>query len=170
VPYSAQLNPPLWETGHVAWFQDYWIARSRQRELGIACDPDHERLAGRLPKPMRFTTPAASPTSRAGRLPLPALARRATTLARAWTRRWRLLADADETDDALYFYRLSLFHEDMHAEAAIYMAQALDIALPAGLMRALGPAAETRPAHRAQPWIARLRRRRLCLRQRTAGP
>jgi hypothetical protein len=36
VPDSPQLNPPRWEVGHVAWFQDYWIARNRQRERGIA--------------------------------------------------------------------------------------------------------------------------------------
>jgi hypothetical protein len=69
VPYSVQLNPPLWETGHVAWFQDWWIARSRQRERGIACDPDHLGPRGAWRMPMRFTTPAASPTSRAGPCP-----------------------------------------------------------------------------------------------------
>ncbi len=63
------------------------------------------------------------------------------------------MADADETDDALYFYRLSLFHEDMHAEAAIYMAQALDIALPAGLMPAPSAARPNRALRiAAQPW------------------
>ena len=44
-----------------------------------------------------------------------------------------LLADAPETDDELYFYRLALFHEDMHGEAGVYMAQALDIPLPNSL-------------------------------------
>ena len=43
VPYSTQLNPPLWEAGHVGWFQDYWIARSNQRHLGVQADPEHER-------------------------------------------------------------------------------------------------------------------------------
>src|SRR3954464_1170417 len=44
VPYRTTLNPPLWEWGHVAWFQEWWIARNRQRSLGTRCDPDHERL------------------------------------------------------------------------------------------------------------------------------
>src|SRR4051794_31938400 len=43
VPYRATLNPPLWEWGHVGWFQEYWIGRNRQRPSGPACDPDHER-------------------------------------------------------------------------------------------------------------------------------
>ncbi len=50
VPYSTQLNPPLWEAGHVGWFQDYWIARSNQRRLGVQADPEHERPSGRLPQ------------------------------------------------------------------------------------------------------------------------
>ena len=33
-------------------FYDVWLARSLQRSRGIACDPDHERLPGRLPGPM----------------------------------------------------------------------------------------------------------------------
>ena len=36
-------------------------------------------------------------------------------------------ADADSDDAALYFFRLALLHEDMHHEAALYMAQALGI-------------------------------------------
>src|SRR6185295_2102953 len=43
VPYRATVNPPLWEWGHVAWFQEWWIARNRQRALGTRCDPEHER-------------------------------------------------------------------------------------------------------------------------------
>ena len=39
-----------------------------------------------------------------------------------------LLADAPEDDTGLYFFRLALFHEDMHAEAAVYMAQTLGVA------------------------------------------
>ena len=35
VPYSTQLNPPCWEVGHIAWFQDYWISRNQQRARGV---------------------------------------------------------------------------------------------------------------------------------------
>ena len=48
IPYSEQLNPPRWEAGHIAWFQDYWITRNGQRALGCAADPEHERPPGRL--------------------------------------------------------------------------------------------------------------------------
>src|SRR5688572_32872911 len=43
VPYEPSLNPPLWELGHVGWFQEYWIGRNRERGCGIACDPAHAR-------------------------------------------------------------------------------------------------------------------------------
>ncbi len=153
VPYSVQLNPPLWEVGHVAWFQDYWIARSRQRESGIVCDPDHQRPEGRLAgADARYNSSRVAHATRWA-LPLPSLGATRDYLAASLEETLTLLVVADHSDDALYFYRLALFHEDMHAEAATYMAQALAIALPAGLMPTpLAP----RPNHAlritAQPW------------------
>src|SRR6476661_10290448 len=43
VPRDPGLNPPRWELGHIAWFQEWWCARNRQRDLGARADPDHER-------------------------------------------------------------------------------------------------------------------------------
>ncbi|MEY3215646.1 MAG: Iron(II)-dependent oxidoreductase EgtB, partial [Pseudomonadota bacterium] len=31
VPPSPGMNPPLWEWGHIAWFQEWWTVRNRQR-------------------------------------------------------------------------------------------------------------------------------------------
>src|SRR5881392_2874181 len=50
VPYRPTLNPPLWEWGHVAWFQEWWIARNAQRSRGVACDPDHARVPSCMPE------------------------------------------------------------------------------------------------------------------------
>jgi formylglycine-generating enzyme required for sulfatase activity len=66
-------------------------------------------------------------------LPLPGLAATRAYLAGSLTETLGLLAGEAETAAALYFYRLALFHEDMHAEAATWMAQALGIPLPAPL-------------------------------------
>ena len=33
------LNLPLWELGHVGWFEEFWIARNSGRARGVACDP-----------------------------------------------------------------------------------------------------------------------------------
>jgi gamma-glutamyl hercynylcysteine S-oxide synthase len=47
----------------------------------------------------------------------------------------KLAAEESGTDEALYFYRLALFHEDMHAEAAIYSAKFLGVPIPEALLR-----------------------------------
>jgi EgtB-related family protein len=134
VPYSPQLNPPRWEAGHVGWFQDYWIARNRQRGRGIACDPDHERPTGRMAEAdARYNSSKVGHTTR-WQLELPDLVGTRDYLEAVLADTLALLAEAPETDEGLYFYRLVLFHEDMHGEAGIYMAQALDIPIPGQLL------------------------------------
>lgn len=145
VPCSPQLNPPLWEVGHVGWFQEYWIARNGQRALGIRCDADHARPAGRLPQADALYNSSRVAHATRWTLPLPDLAATRRYLADGLAETLELLAATPETDDALYFFRLALFHEDMHGEAGTYMAQALDIPLPVAL---LAPA-QALPAHGA---------------------
>ena len=48
LPYQSDLNPPVWELGHVAWFQEYWIARNLQRSNGLRCDLLQPRIASLL--------------------------------------------------------------------------------------------------------------------------
>jgi EgtB-related family protein len=154
VPYSVQLNPPLWETGHVAWFQDFWIARNRQRSRGIACDPEHARPEGRLPGADALYNSSRVAHARRWDLPLPDLAATRDYLAASLDDSLALLAGSKESDAGLYFHRLALFHEDMHAEAAIYMAQALDIPLPSGLMQPACEPQANRPLRvAAQSWM-----------------
>jgi hypothetical protein len=47
VPYSSELNPPLWELGHVGWFQEWWLRRNPQRDRGVGADPEASRLPPR---------------------------------------------------------------------------------------------------------------------------
>jgi ergothioneine biosynthesis protein EgtB len=156
VPYSPQLNPPRWEAGHIGWFQDYWIARNRQRARGLDCDPEHARPPGRLAEADALYNSSRVAHRSRWTLPLPDLAATRAYLAAGLAETLALLEeDAAATDDAqaLYFYRLALFHEDMHGEAGIYMAQALGIPLPP----ALAPTpARTAPATKltypAQTW------------------
>ena len=64
-----------------------------------------------------------------------------------------LLAQTATDDDALYFFRLALLHEDMHHEAALYMAQALGIAVTEARWRPPSlPAASRELAFEAGPW------------------
>jgi gamma-glutamyl hercynylcysteine S-oxide synthase len=154
VPYSTQLNPPIWEVGHIGWFQDYWIARNRQRDLGIDADPEHARPAGRMAAADDLYNSSLVAHSRRWSLPLPDLDATRAYLAAGLQETLHLLASAQENDAALYFYRLALFHEDMHAEAATYMAQALDIELPAALRAEPADLASNKPlVVPAQTWM-----------------
>jgi len=133
IPYSTQFNPPRWEVGHVAWFYDIWIARNPQRHLGLAADPDCTRPEGRMTGADALYNSSLVKHSTRWNLPLPDLAATRAYLEDSLAETLALLAREPKDFDHLYFYRLSLFHEDMHAEAATYMAQALDIPLPAHL-------------------------------------
>jgi len=131
LPYAAELNPPLWELGHVAWFQEWWIARNGQRALGARADPGVPRPAPQLAHADAWYDSSRVPHRSRWELPLPdfdgTLAYLEQTLARTLELLEGLPRDAG--DDALYFFRLTAAHEQMHAEAAVYMAQGLGIAL-----------------------------------------
>lgn len=141
IPYSSQFNPPRWEAGHVAWFQEFWLARNPQRALGVLADPDIVRPNGHLAEADAWYNSSLVAHERRWQLPLPDLAETRNYLAAVLSDSLVLLATTPETDEALYFFRLALFHEAMHCEAGIYMAQALGIPLSAGLL----PLAEALP-------------------------
>jgi gamma-glutamyl hercynylcysteine S-oxide synthase len=127
VPYALELNPPLWELGHIGWYQEYWIQRNQQRNAGVRCEPDHERLASVLPQADSWYN--SSIVTHPTRWQLPMLEANACKdyLAATLEQTLALLETAGSSDDALYFYRLVMFHEAMHLEAAVYMAQALGV-------------------------------------------
>lgn len=130
VPYAPELNPPLWELGHVGWFQEWWIARNPQRHLGAAGKPDASRASSLLPQADAWYDSSRVAHRTRWELPLPdADATRAwlaDTLGATLDLLDALPADADA--QALYFFRLAALHEQMHAEAAVYMAEGLGIA------------------------------------------
>jgi gamma-glutamyl hercynylcysteine S-oxide synthase len=128
VPQTPELNPPLWELGHIGWFEDWWIARNPQRRRGIAADPHCSRAApGRTNADALYNSSEVA-HARRWHLSLPDAAQTLADLQRGRERTLALLRDAEPTDDALYFFRLALLHEDMHREAWVYMAQNLGFA------------------------------------------
>ena len=142
VPQIGGINPPLWELGHTAWFQEYWIARNMQRALGIRCEPAHARLASIEPSADRWWDSGHVPHASRWSLDLPDVAACRAYLLDTLEGTLDLLDKArrqDESDDALYFYRLCLFHEDMHGEAFAYTANTLGIALDKPLQDAFTP-------------------------------
>lgn len=134
IAYAPELNPPLWELGHVAWFQEWWIARNRERALGVACDPAHERAPSLLPRSDDWYDSSRVAHRTRWELPLPDTQGTRDYLDRTLSQTLELLdgLPADADDDALYFFRLTALHEEMHAEAAVYMAENLGIAVRTG--------------------------------------
>ena len=157
VPLRDELNPPLWEWGHVAWFEAWWIGRNRERSLGIACDPDHARMAPRRPDADALYNSSQVAHDVRWQLPLPGLRETLDELAATRAESLSLLGGAEPTDAGLYFWRLALAHEDMHNEASVYMAQSLGLPVPPDLARGHAqPAGIADPdaelALPAQPW------------------
>lgn len=139
VPQLATINPPLWELGHVGWFQECWIGRNLQRSLGQRCDPVHTRLASIEPQADRWWDSSHVPHETRWALDLPDVGNCRAYLLDTLESTLELLEKAGEDDEALYFYRLCLFHEDMHGEAFAYTAQTLGLALDKPLLQAFTP-------------------------------
>ncbi len=117
----AIVNPVLWELGHVAWFQERWCLRLR---------PDESLSESLLGGADALYDSAAVAHDKRWDLPLPSLT---ATLAFQDRVLERVLARIEREPDNewfLYFVRLALFHEDMHAEAFHYTRQTLGYADP----------------------------------------
>ncbi len=130
VPSRHGLNPPLWELGHIGWFQGWWTTRNPQRRAGARAHPAVPRApADPLDADALYDSSRVAHATRWS-LPLPgADATRAQLARQLEATLVDLAGEPDEDDDILYFYRLALLHEDMHHEAALYMARALGIAV-----------------------------------------
>src|ERR1043166_8956998 len=123
VPYDPGINPPLWEYGHVAWFAEWWILREAHNDARGDTVPVHPSL---LDDADRWFNSGKVAHGDRWQLDLPPLSEiRDYADAVLEGVRTRLRSE-DNTDAALYPYRLALFHEDMHGEALCYMRQTLD--------------------------------------------
>jgi gamma-glutamyl hercynylcysteine S-oxide synthase len=130
VPCLPEVNPPLWELGHIGWFQEWWIARNAERGRGCAADPEAARRPGLRADADALYHSSQVPHDSRWSLPLPDADTTRMELSRQLQTTLAILSDTPQTDDALYFFRLALLHEDMHHEAAINTALTLGIDLP----------------------------------------
>ena len=169
---APTLNPPLWELGHVGWFQEWWIARNRERGLGVRVRPGARARRRRccagadcLVRLQPRAAPQPLGAAAAGR-GMPRRGYLAGTLAQTLDAAGRSCR-RDAGDDALYFFRLVALHEEMHAEAGVLHGARLGVPLSARMPTASArapPPAEMRSACAGIP--AGLRRAGLRLRQR----
>ena len=136
---STESEPPLWLAGHAAWFAEFWISRNPQRALGPRCPSQPTRLASLWPTADALWNPAlASREARWQSDHLDALGAAPMEAAKAYMLETLevsldLLAKAPESDEALYFYRLALCHEDMLCERLLVLAQSQGLAINAKL-------------------------------------
>ncbi|MBY0269538.1 MAG: ergothioneine biosynthesis protein EgtB [Burkholderiales bacterium] len=128
-PRLAIVNPPLWEVGHLGWFQEYWCLRRKQ---------DGTVSASLMPQADALYDSAKVAHRLRWDLPLPDVAATLRYLAdvRAAVDA-RLLSDAGDPG-LQYFAQLCAWHEEMHAEALTYTRQTLAYPAPPGLMHPVG--------------------------------
>jgi gamma-glutamyl hercynylcysteine S-oxide synthase len=134
VPHLETINPPVWEMGHVAWFQEYWVLRH-----ALGAEP-------RLRSADALWNSALVPHASRWSLALPS---RRETVEQLETCRDRVLdalgRSGSPLDERLrYFIMLSVFHEDMHCEAFAYTRQTLGLP-PPPLATTPGPEHATGP-------------------------
>ncbi|MDQ5850168.1 MAG: SUMF1/EgtB/PvdO family nonheme iron enzyme [Pseudomonadota bacterium] len=120
-PKLPIVNPPLWEIGHLGWFQERWCLRLR---------PD-----GRLEDSMMKDADALYDSSMVAHdtrwdLPLPSIGDTSSYLAAVLERTLERLRREPENAALRYYARLATFHEDMHAEAFHYTCQTLGYPAP----------------------------------------
>jgi gamma-glutamyl hercynylcysteine S-oxide synthase len=145
VRYLPEINPPLWELGHIAWFEEYWLGRNPHRGLGAQADPEAPRAAPCLPGADALYNSSTVAHTRRWRLDLPDARRTWAMADRIRERSLSLLVPLPGDDQSLYFPRWVAVHEAMHLEAWIYMAQTLAIDLHSHGLAALPAAAATAP-------------------------
>ena len=156
VPPAPGSELPVWIAGHIAWLAEYWTGRNPSRYLGAACPVDAVRLASIEPMADRWFNPVLAPYATRWSLDLPDYATVRAYLLETLESTLELLDRTPDEDDALYFFRAALFHEDVRCEQLVTIAQSvglpLKVAVPGGLQAReplLVPA--QRWAHGAQP-------------------
>lgn len=140
IAHDPVLNLPLWELGHTGWFEEHWLSRNPELARGAAADPHAARSASIRADADALYDSSNVPHGCRWQLELPDPDATRDYIAQVRDATLALLRRSASTDAALYFFRLVLFHEDMHREAWHFMAQHLGIDLgPAMLERAPGP-------------------------------
>ena len=109
-PKLRIVNPPLWEIGHVGWFQEYWVLRNLRNLPSLRPDADSLYDSMQVAHDTRWE------------LILPSRGETLDYLCKVRDHVIEGLPRQVEGDER-YFNLLSVFHEDMHCEAFTYTRQ-----------------------------------------------
>ena len=126
-PRGHFLEPPIWEMGHVGWFQEYWLLRRLDGADPLLPDADEIYDSFNVSYTQRWDHRFPS---------------RAATLAyitEVLRRSVARLESREPRNDEAYFYTLAAQHEDMHAENLTAILQTLGHTRPASLRSAGAP-------------------------------
>jgi ergothioneine biosynthesis protein EgtB len=126
VPRLSILNPPLWELGHTAWFAEWFILRE-----ATGSHPGEAHGHSLLARGDDWFDSNTVPHRARWTLDLPGAGALKTYCREVEDRILDRLAREPDDDTALYPYRLTLAHEDMHGEALLYTMQTLGVTPPA---------------------------------------
>ncbi len=126
-PRQAGVNPVAWEAAHVAWFAEFWILRGPHRIE--ASGPVQAARPARWTGPDQHFDSSQLPHAARWAIELPSRERLKAML-RDQLDACLAAMPTDGDDSSLYFHRLALFHEDMHAEAFAWMRATMGYAAP----------------------------------------
>jgi len=122
VPLLRTINPFLWEIGHVAYFQEYWVLRHAAGHVPLREDGDRLYDSAKIERDIRW------------HLPLPSRSETVRYMEEVRDRVIdRISSSSFDSDRDPYFVLLSTFHEDMHDEAFLITRQTLAYPLPSSL-------------------------------------
>ena len=135
-PCIPTVNPPIWELGHVAWFQEIWCLRY-SRSVGV---PVRNSI---FPRADELYDSSAVHHDTRWQLDLPTVPGVHAYLANTLDLTLEALSRTPKDGDR-YFFQLALLHEDMHGEAFLMTLQTLGLPAPdlpdVGPKRVSGPA------------------------------
>lgn len=118
VPLLGVINPPVWEFGHVAWFQEKWTLRHLRGAAPILEHADALYDSAGVAHDTRWD------------LPLPSIEQTLDYASAVLDRVVDGLDGGEPGEDTQYFCWLAVMHEDMHGEALAYTRQTLGYAPP----------------------------------------
>ncbi len=131
VPQQPGVNLVAWELGHLGWFAEFWILRG-PHSIDAAGFVDASRPPRWSGADAVFDSARLAHADR-WRVALHSRDELVATLGAQLEGCVDAIAHDERDDDAHYFHRLALFHEDMHGEAFAWLRATLGLAAPIGL-------------------------------------
>ncbi len=112
------IEPPIWELGHVGWFQERWILRNLDGAQSLRGDSDALYDSFNIPNAERWD------------LAFPSRQETLDYIGAVLDRCIRRLHAREPSAEEVYFYRLATYHEDMHGETLQHIRQTLGYSRP----------------------------------------